>query len=305
MVAKHENIGNNMDEYDCILVVVGHSDFRTNEPGYVRLLPEYSVTTILLANPGVSCFAQVDEVKTEVEENFNKTEEEFRDGDGLFGKTPQEILDVFSESLKPGKGEEGHPNTGYVHPTHHEDYCRFVDCPGSISKESHSFFNKTWVFDDDDPKEIGFIMLIEKVPEGGVNFKCIFENKIQSGGFTISKAILLFSLFSETPYKRPLLLDFGCSITRGTPESIARFIEKGIYGGKNSRNSMFGSKKEYLDRIKEGMERNPRNILKVIDSLNKKKRELGDDVVKGVEALRALTPKKTKAGSRRRGTRRR
>jgi hypothetical protein len=69
---------------------------------------------------------------------------------------------------------------------------------------------------------------------------------------------------------------------------------------------MFGSKADSLARIKEGMERDPRNILKVIDRLNDKKRQLGDDVVKGVEALRALDPKKTKAGSRRRkGTRRR
>ena len=138
LVGKHENVNNFVRiTYDCILAVVGHSEYQTNEPSYRPMFPGCSVTTILLANPGLMCFASVNEVKTEVEENFNKTEEEFFEGDGLFGKTPEEILDVFSEALKPGEGEEEHPSTGYKHPTYHADYCKFVGCPGSISKVSH------------------------------------------------------------------------------------------------------------------------------------------------------------------------
>ena len=221
--------------YDCIIAVVGHSEFNTNEPEYRPLPPEYSVTTLLLANPGLSCFANVDEVKTEVEENFNKTEEEFLEGDGLFGKTPQEILDVFSEALKPVKGEKEHPSMGYKHPTYHKEYCEFVGCPGSISKITETFFNKVWDFNDEDPKENGCVLLITKVPGNGVNIKPLFENEIRSGGFSISKAYLLLSIFSFTSFRRPLLLDFGCSSTNGTPESIARFVEKGIYGGRKTK----------------------------------------------------------------------
>jgi hypothetical protein len=229
--------------YDCILAVVGHSEYQTNEPSYRPMFPGCSVTTILLANPGLMCFASVNEVKTEVEENFNKTEEEFFEGDGLFGKTPEEILDVFSEALKPGEGEEEHPSTGYKHPTYHADYCKFVGCPGSISKVSHSFFNKVWTFDDKDPKEIGCIMLIIRQPGNGIKIIPILESEIAAGGFTISKADLFIRLFTHTPFRNPLLLDFGCSITSGTPQSIAEFTEKGIYGGKKIECNMSFNKK--------------------------------------------------------------
>lgn len=222
-------------EYDCIIAVVGHSEFNTNEPVYRPLPPGYSVKTLLLANPGIWCFANVDEVKTEVEENFNKTEEEFLIGDGLFGKTSQEILDVFSESLKPVEGDKEHPSMGYKHPTYHKEYCKFVGCPGSISKITQAFFNKVWDFDDEDPKEIGCILLITKVPGNGVKIQSMFEYEIRNSKFTISKADLLISLFTFTSFRRPLLLDFGCSSTNGTPESIARFVEKGIYGGRKTK----------------------------------------------------------------------
>lgn len=64
---------------------------------------------------------------------------------------------------------------------------------------------------------------------------------------------------------------------------------------------MSRSKEESLAIIKAAIEKEPRNIIKVIDSLNDKKRQHGDDVVKGVEALRKIK----KGGSRRRRTRRR
>jgi len=222
-------------DYDCIIVVLGHSVYSTNGPKYRPLPPGYSIITLLLANPGLECFANVNPVKTEVEENFNKTEEEFSDGDGLFGKTPQEILDVFSSSLKPAKGEKGHPTTGYKHPTSHEEYCKFLGCPGSISKVSNAFFNKIWGFQEKDPKEYGCVLLITKVPGNGVKIEPMFEGEISTGEFSISKADLLITLFTHTPFRRPLLLDFGCSSTYGKQENIASFIEKGIYGGKTRK----------------------------------------------------------------------
>jgi hypothetical protein len=60
-------------------------------------------------------------------------------------------------------------------------------------------------------------------------------------------------------------------------------------------------REESLAIIKEAMERDPRNTIKVLDALNEKKRQHGHDVVQGVEALRKMK----KAGSRRRRTRRR
>ena len=59
-------------------------------------------------------------------------------------------------------------------------------------------------------------------------------------------------------------------------------------------------REESLAIIKEAMERDPRNTIKVLDALNEKKRQHGHDVVQGVEALRKMK----KGGSRRRTRRR-
>lgn len=245
-------------EYDCILLVVGHSNYDTDEPEYKKLseLEHFkkgcTIKTIIPANIGITCY--VDNV--DIQEQVTKLLQE----DNYFGLSPEEILDQLNDMIKAKEGHPAHPSSGYVH-REHEEYCRFLECSGAISTNPHRYYNKLWVFDDDpdeeeidydaavdkpelmfgDPEQYGCILLFARLPNGRVILSTLFTEQIKTGTFAITKEELLDFLFKETPWKRPLFLDLGCSITTGSKKSVRRFERNGIYGGKRKIKKTIGN----------------------------------------------------------------
>jgi hypothetical protein len=240
-------------EYDCIFLVVGHSNYDTDEPEYKKLsdLEHFkkgcTIKTIIPANIGITCY--VDNV--DIQEQITKLLQE----DDYFGLSPEEILDQLNGMTKATEGHPAHPSSGYVH-REHEEYCRFLECSGAISKNPHRYYNKLWVFDDDpdeadpevldpkdaadpellgDPEQYGCILLFARLPSGRVIVSTLFTEEIKTGTFATTKEELLDFLFKETPWKRPLFLDLGCSIATGSKKSVRKFERIGIYGGKRTR----------------------------------------------------------------------
>jgi len=227
-------------DYDCIILIIGHTNYDTDEPDYKNIsdLKHFkegcSVTTIIPANVGITCYA--DNVYVQREVTTLLQEEHY------FGLSPQEILDQINGILKPTEDHPDHPKMGYVHPNPTE-YCRFLECSGAISTNPDRYYNKLWFFDDEqdddmaeeDPDQYGCVLIFAERSDGHVVVDSLFSENIKGGTFYLTKEDLLNILFEQTSFKKPLFLDLGCSITNGSEDSIRRFEHEGVFGGKKRK----------------------------------------------------------------------
>ena len=184
--------------FDCVALVIGHSNFNADTPDYKNVPEGHTITTILADKPQEYCYANTSEVIPYVTKMFQE--------DNYFDKSPQKIRDQLN----------------------------LLDHQGAISKTRTRYFNREWAFYDDeyDEDEYGCVLIFSR-HSSGIRIHSLYKKEILTGTFILSKETLLLELFKT--YKHPLLLDFGCSGVNGSKESVRDFKKRGIYGGSCTR----------------------------------------------------------------------
>lgn len=206
-------------ENKCIVVVIGHSSIDTLAPEYVEAV--IPIQTILVADPGLECFADNLEVQSDILQLFLQFD--------FFARSPQEILTALNLKMKSDLSYEERrlPKT----PTK-EDMARihFLRSRGVISRRSPEYYNKTWEFiSPNGPEQYGCVLLIHPGPEGLV-MEQLYAEQIRNGGFEVTKEELVDELSED--YDSLLFLDIGCNTTNGPP---GEFIRRGTFGGKTRK----------------------------------------------------------------------
>jgi len=188
--------------FDCVALVIGHSNFNADKLDYKNVPEGHTVTTILADKPQDYCYANTSEVVPYVTKMFQE--------DNYFDKSPQKIRDQLD----------------------------LLDHQGAISKTRTRYFNREWAFYDDDydEDEYGCVLIFNR-DSSGIRIHSLYKKEIRTGTFILSKEKLLQELFKT--YKHPLLLDFGCSGVNGSKESVRAFKKKGIYGGSRRTRKVF------------------------------------------------------------------
>lgn len=206
----------------CIVVVVGHSSIDIDQ--YIET--DIPIQTILLADPGLECFADNLELQSDIVQMFLDPRFDF------YRRSPQEILSELNHRVKSDKHSEELRFARMKEPTE-EDIARihFLRSNGVISRLVPAYHNKTWEFSSPNgPEQYGCVLLIHPGPNGVV-LEPLYAEKILAGGFELTKETLVDELSED--YDSLLFLDIGCNTTDGDPRE---FIRRGIFGGKTRKN---------------------------------------------------------------------
>ena len=209
----------------CIVVVVGHSSIDIDQEYIETDIP---IQTILLADPGLQCFADNLELKSDIVQMFLDPRFDF------YRRSPQEILSELNHRVKSDRHSEELRFARMKEPRE-EDIARihFLRSNGVISRLAPAYHNKTWEFSSPNgPEQYGCVLLIHPGPNGIV-LEQLYAEKILAGGFELTKETLVDELSED--YDRILFLDIGCNTTNGDPRE---FIRRGIFGGKTRKNKM-------------------------------------------------------------------
>ena len=206
----------------CIVVVVGHSSIDIDQEYIETDIP---IQTILLADPGLECFADNLELKSDIVQMFLDPRFDF------YRRSPQEILSELNHRVKSDRHSEELRFARMKEPRE-EDIARihFLRSNGVISRLAPAYHNKTWEFSSPNgPEQYGCVLLIHPGPNGIV-LEQLYAEKILAGGFELTKETLVDELSED--YDRILFLDIGCNTTNGDPRE---FIRRGIFGGKTRK----------------------------------------------------------------------
>ena len=206
----------------CIVVVVGHSSIDIDQEYIETDIP---IQTILLADPGLECFADNLELKSDIVQMFLDPRFDF------YRRSPQEILSELNHRVKSDRHSEELRFARMKEPRE-EDIARihFLRSNGVISRLAPAYHNKTWEFSSPNgPEQYGCVLLIHPGPNGIV-LEQLYAEKILAGGFELTKETLVDELSED--YDSVLFLDIGCNTTNGDPRE---FIRRGIFGGKTRK----------------------------------------------------------------------
>ena len=111
--------------FDCIALVIGHSDFNADTPDYKHVPEGHTITTILADKPGEDCFANTSEVIPFVTKMIQED----------FDKSPPKIRDTLNAL--------GHQSV--------------------ISKNRTRYYNREWAFyDEEDADEFGCVLIFTR-----------------------------------------------------------------------------------------------------------------------------------------------
>lgn len=213
---------------ECFIIILGHGSTNTRTPDYRRIPPGKQILTLLPANIGMDCFAKQRHLR-EIAGDISKDE---------FTGPPERLLSLLNDILKPLSADD----ESELEEEDVVDFEAFIESTGDYSKNLDEYYNKRWLF-----HPTNCILLIRRAP-GGTLLTPLYQEKISSGGFTITKEELLQNPLLES-FRMYTIIDLSCN-TRAieednTPESIAAFKERGSYGGKvkKSKRNSYRSKK--------------------------------------------------------------
>ena len=143
----------------CIVVVVGHSSIDIDQEYIETDIP---IQTILLADPGLQCFADNLELKSDIVQMFLDPRFDF------YRRSPQEILSELNHRVKSDRHSEELRFARMKEPRE-EDIARihFLRSNGVISRLAPAYHNKTWEFSSPNgPEQYGCVLLIHPGPNG-------------------------------------------------------------------------------------------------------------------------------------------
>jgi hypothetical protein len=141
--------------FDCVALIIGHSDFNADTPDYKEVPEGCTITTILADKPQQYCYANTSEVIPFVTKMFHEKD--------YFDKSPQKIRDKL-----------------YL-----------LDHKGAISKTRTRYYNREWEFYvEDDVEEYGCVLIFTRE-----RIHSLYQKEIRTGTFILSKEKLLQELF--------------------------------------------------------------------------------------------------------------
>jgi hypothetical protein len=203
----------------CIVVVLGHSSIDIEQEMEESLIP---IQTILLADPGLECFADNLELQSDIVQMFLDSRFDF------YNRSPEEILAELNRRVKSDLAhEEFRASKKKRTESARIDFLR---SSGVISKLAPVYHDKTWEFKSPNgPEQYGCVLLLFRGPDGLVMEKR-YEEEIMAGGFELTKETLVDELSED--FDSLLFLDIGCNTINGDPRE---FIKRRIFGGKTRK----------------------------------------------------------------------
>lgn len=211
---------------DCIVFVVGHSDFVGNSQGNLCRLetpPDMSHRTLLVGN--IDTYSQFHRNYLDIEANIKK---KYKNALGLTDETIAEI--AFLDKL------EIQQQTTLNHVTNKEFKKRaeqYFKEPVLFSTEPGLFCERTWYFYDqetDKPIRQGTILLLHKVGRKSV-FTPLYSKKLETGKFKLTKSDLFQHIRTMYPeIDNVLLVDSGCTGCRDVSARSMLELSKGEFG---------------------------------------------------------------------------
>jgi hypothetical protein len=188
------------DLYDGIVFLVGHSQFKG---GLCHLPTKRGMKqhTLLVANINNSCFwfTKPKDVDGFIRSRFIRALSYQPRDIADFIHTAKDRFDtaIFTEKTKSDPSYTSFFKSRVKHSTNPHEYCQ-----------------REWEFVSQDgrKKPEGRVMLLRRDKQGNPYFTVLFEEKIDQGGFTLTKR-QLFDKLCRTPYnlRNVLLVDFACT----------------------------------------------------------------------------------------------
>lgn len=198
----------------CIVVVVGHSSIDIEQEVTEAMIP---IQTILLADPGLECFADNLEVQSDIVQMFLDSRFDF------YNRSPEEILAELNRRVKSDLPHEERLSKRTAR-------IDFLRSRGAISHVAPVYHDKTWEFSSPNgPEQYGCVLLLFRGPDGLVMEKR-YDEEIMAGGFELTKSELVDELSED--FDSLLFLDIGCNTTNGDPRE---FKKRRIFGGKTRK----------------------------------------------------------------------
>lgn len=201
----------------CIVVVLGHSSIDIEQEVKEAMIP---IQTILLADPGLECFAENLELQSDIVEMFLDSRFDF------FDRSPEEILAELNRRVKSDLPHEEFRVSKKKRTEEDNERIQFLKSSGVISDSAPFYHDKTWEFSSPNgPEQYGCVLLLFRGPDGIVMEKR-YDEEIMAGGFELTKSELVDELSED--FDSLLFLDIGCNTTNGDPRE---FIRRRIFGG--------------------------------------------------------------------------
>lgn len=200
----------------CIVVVLGHSSIDIEQEVKEAMIP---IQTILLADPGLECFADNLEVQSDIVQMFLDSRFDF------FDRSPEEILAELNRRVKSDLPHEERVSKK-KRTEEDNERIQFLKSSGVISDSAPVYHDKTWEFSSPNgPEQYGCVLLLFLGPDGLVMEKR-YDKEIMEGRFELTKSELVDELSED--FDSLLFLDIGCNTTNGDPRE---FIRRRIFGG--------------------------------------------------------------------------
>jgi hypothetical protein len=289
-------------ENKCIVIVLGHSSIDIHQEAKRAVIP---IQTILLADPGLECFAENLELQSDIVEMFLDSRFDF------FNRSPEEILAELNRRVKSELVSEEFRLSKKMRTEEDTARIQFLQSSGVISHSAPVYHDKKWVFSSPNgPEQYGCVLLIHRGPDGLIMEKR-YEEEIMTGVFELTKLELVDELSED--YDSLLFLDIGCNTTNGDPHEFRR---RRIFGGKTRK---YRKIKLYSMESKDGkMPSGPRTKAEAMQGYRNELAQLEPGQRTAVHALfnmrtqpaevdkhgNIIQPKKPKGGRSRRTSRR-
>jgi hypothetical protein len=210
------------DQFDGIVFLVGHSEFKKEEQ-HLFTRPLFHQHTLLVANVGNTChwFSDPKTVDAFIRERFS-------DALSYAPTNIEEFIHTVKGRIRQLPKMKEKIDT-------RPDYKSFYDARGKFSDSLSDikYYEREWEFftQDSQSKPDGRVMLLRRDKNGNPYFKALYVNDINHGGFRLTKTKLYDKLYDDYHLRNVLLVDFGCTNTRGVDKLGLLMIRKGYFGG--------------------------------------------------------------------------
>lgn len=208
------------DEYDGIVFLIGHSEFKGNLC-HIQTREGMKHHTLLVSNIGNSCiwFTHPQLFESFIRNRFSNAlsylstdiEDFIHTVKNEFGKQPK-----MAEKIKATQG-----------------YKDFFGTRGKHSTDPTEFCEREWQFytQNKEAKPDGRVMLLRRNQKGQPYFTVLYKEQIKQGKFTLMKSELYKRLYSIYHLRNILLVDFGCTNTPGVDAFNRQRLDRGFFGG--------------------------------------------------------------------------
>ena len=208
------------DEYDGIVFLIGHSEFK-GDLCRIQTIEGMKHHTLLVANIGNSCiwFTQ-----PQLFESFIRNR--FSNALSYLSTDIEDFIQTLKNKFEKNPGMEAKIKTS-------QRYQGFFGSKPKHSTAPTEFCEREWQFytQDKEEKPDGRVMLLRRNKKGQPYFTVLYKQQIKQGKFSLMKSELYKKLYSIYHLRNILLVDFGCTNTRGVDAFNRQWLDRGFFGG--------------------------------------------------------------------------